>query len=482
MIGFFIENKQFSAAAYTLRALGRMIGVDLVEVNDARDAGALTALIVYGRRIPESIPETLPTLLMAQDDYDRSKSLTAADVREIESLNDEAPSLRYLFACDVEPLPVALYRDIASGKTMISRRANRVHIAADVPATCFYFLSLENERRTPQRDRFQRFQRNFSPLGEEAYEYPIVDRYAALLRRLLADLAPGEVRSLWPRDTSFAVALSHDVDRIRTWTFRKARRALRGKGRGDICRRATGLLRSIAYPENWRGNFDFISRLENKYNAASTFFMVSAHRCKLDPAYKLSSPRLRRGMARARERGCSFGLHGTIDSAARAGLLAGERDELQRYAGEVRGGRQHYLRFTDETPQRWLEAGLRYDSTLGFASHTGWRCGASLPFYVHDGKKELPIVEIPLILMDTVLFLESKQSLSAAKAWRVIEQHLQETKQNNGLLTINWHNSDLHPYDVHGYSQLYERILQWTQENGGWLASVDAVYDWWIRK
>ncbi len=482
MIGFFIENNKFAAAEYTLRTVGRMIGVDLVPVNDVGDAGPLAALIVYGRRIPKAVPKTLPTLLIAQGDYDRSKSLTGADVREMESLDDKKPSAPYLFAGDVEPLPAALHRDAASKKTMVSRYDKRIHIAADILATCFYFLSLENERRTPRRDRFQRFQRDFSPLGEDIYAYPIVDRWVALLRRLLADFVPGEIRPLWPHDKAFAVALSHDVDRIRTWTFRKARRALRGKDEGDMRRRAAGLLRSVACPENWRGNFDFISRLEEKYNAASTFFMVSEHRSKPDPNYKLSSARLRRGMAIAKERGCSFGLHGTIDSAARAGLLAEEREELQRYAGKVRGGRQHYLCFTDETPQRWIEAGLHYDSTLGFASHTGWRCGASLPFYVHDGKKDLPIVEIPLILMDTVLFLESKQFLSAAQAWRVIERYLQETKQNSGLLTINWHNSDLHPYDVHGYSQLYERILQWTRQNSGWLASVDAVYDWWVNK
>ena len=124
---------------------------------------------------------------------------------------------------------------------------------------------------------------------------------------------------------------------------------------------------------------------------------------------------------------------------------------------------------------------MKYDSTLGFSYHTGYRCGTSFPFLLHDGAQELPIYEIPLVLMDTVLFLESKQFLSAAGAWKVIEQHLEETKRNAGLLTINWHNSDLHPYDVYGYSQLYIKILKWTQENNGWLASTDAVYNWWAK-
>ena len=484
MIAFYIQHKnEFSdKARYVWRSLAKMMGVDWREVDAADAAGDAAALVVYGAGMPQGAAAGLPVLLIAQSE-NPSATRTKSDVRRIQSMQHHHPAeIISLYQSAPEPLPKPLYCDSETKALVISRSENRAHVGVDVLATCFYFLSLENERRAAQRDSFNRFQRTSSPLGEEIYEQPVVDRYAALIKSLLREMAGDDVcRAVWPEGKSFAVALSHDVDRIRTWTFHKARRALRASHSSQpVLARTAGLLRSLTFPENWLGNFNFITRLEQKFDARSTFFFVSRHRHRLDPTYKLSSQRLQRGIGIIKERGGSFGLHGTIPSASGGGLHVVEKDALQESVNaEVNGVRQHYLCFDENTPKHWQEAGLKYDSTLGFAYDTGYRCGTSFPFNLHDGSAESPVIEIPLVLMDTVLFLESKQHLYAAQAWQVIEQHLQETKANNGLLTINWHNSDLHPHDVYGYSQLYLRILQWTREQGGWPASTDEVYEWW---
>ena len=42
----------------------------------------------------------------------------------------------------------------------------------------------------------------------------------------------------------------------------------------------------------------------------------------------------------------------------------------------INGGRQHYLRWrTPDTFRNWEAAGMKYDSTLGFADMPGFRCG-----------------------------------------------------------------------------------------------------------
>ena len=487
MIGFYIQQKDefLDRARYTWRTLSRMMGVDSVDIESLDALNGISALVIYGDNIAASLPQEMPVILIARSDYRKSDSLTALDVRSIISMQHRHPKeIIALFESALAPLSKPLYCDEKSKTVMISRSSNRVHVAEDVPATCFYFLSMENERRTQERDLFNRFQRNFSPLGEKIYEHPVIDRYASLLKSLLQELIGSEpFKPIWPNEKKFAVALTHDVDRIRTWTFHKARRALKGQSNKNLFKRLTGLVRSIFFPENWLGNFNFITRLEQKFGASSTFFFVSKHRHRLDPTYKLSSQRLQQGLRIIKERGCDVGIHGTIPSAAGGGLLGVEKVSLQNFVGkDIVGGRQHYLCFSAETPVRWTEAGLKYDSTLGFSYDAGYRCGTSFPFFLCDGDKESPILELPLILMDTVMFLESKQHLSAEQAWHVIEKHLQETKNNSALLTINWHNSDLHPYDVYGYSQLYLRILQWAQEQGGWLASTDQIYEWWAAK
>jgi hypothetical protein len=489
MIGFYIQNKNnFSdKVRYVFRQLAKMIGVQMVEINDlSKSLDRIDLLFIYGDVLPVANTSLL-VVFIAQSDYSQNAALNHFDVQSIETNIDGLPkSINYLFSAEIPQLPTPVYIDSKSSELMIGRDDHRVHCAVDIVATCFYFLSLENERRATDRDHFHRFQKNYSPIGEDIYDSPVVDRYANVLRHLITSLVAGyKLQPIWPENKPFAVALSHDVDRIPTWTFTKAKRALRGENSPykNPISRAFRLAQSVTFPENWLGNFNFISRLEQRFDAHSNFFFVSRHRHDLDPTYKLDSQIIKQGINSLQRRGCDVGVHGTIPSSTNEGFLELEKEDLEFFINkDVIGGRQHYLCFTKETTSYWKNANLKYDSTLGFSYHTGYRCGTSFPFLLHDGAQELPIYEIPLVLMDTVLFLESKQFLSAAGAWKVIEQHLEETKRNDGLLTINWHNSDLHPYDVYGYSQLYIKILKWAQENNGWLASTDAVYDWWAKK
>lgn len=489
MIGYYIQNKDSFAeqARYVFRQLTRMIGLKMAEVFDLSDTpAAIDAMFIYGISIPERKSEW-PFIFIAQSNHGLNAALTPHDIGTIAAKRADMPQhILYLLSSEIAQLPRPLYVDRRTAETKISWDQNSVICAVDVISTCFYFLSLENEQRATDRDFFRRFQRDYSPLGEEIYTYPVVDRYAVLLGKLLRLLLPRlSFNTLWPDNKTFAVALSHDVDRIQTWTMRKAKRALRSSNSPykNPVSRGFRLAQSLLFPENWLGNFNFISRLEQRYGANSTFFFVSQHRHELDPTYKLNSPHIRQGIETLRKRGCDIGLHGTIPSATTNGLLELEKEDIEFFIDDdVFGGRQHYLCYTNDTLQFWQNAQLKYDSTLGFSYHTGYRCGTSFPFHLHDGARELPLIEIPPVLMDTVLFLESKQFLSAADAWIVIQHYLDETRHNNGLLTINWHSSDLHPFDVYGYSQLYVKILQWTQENNGWLVSLNQVYEWWRSK
>ena len=49
------------------------------------------------------------------------------------------------------------------------------------------------------------------------------------------------------------------------------------------------------------------------------------------------------------------------------------------------GGRQHYLRWKSPDTWRILEkTGLKYDVTLSFADHEGFRCGICFPYKPFD--------------------------------------------------------------------------------------------------
>jgi len=485
MIGYYIAQKEsfYSQARYVFQFFSRALGLRFVETNKENlNSDEFRVIVIYGSTIPSSVKKDRPVILISQTQYGEHR-VTVSDVKKLQSVGPlKPPSLYSLFHHMLPVLEQSLYRDTRSNQIYISRDSSRIHISVDIPATCFYFLSLANERRTAERDSFGRFQKASSPLGQRIYEYPIVDRYLLLLRNLLISLhPPRSLKSIWPKNHSFAVALSHDVDRIRTWTARKIRRNLRSHNTlSSFPQRLMGVVKSLATTENWRGNFNFITQLESSYDVSSTFFLVAKQRHPLDPGYNLTSSNLKQAFSCINSFGSDIAVHGTIPSASAPGYLEEEIKRLQLHSNRaILGGRQHYLCYSQETLQFWIDCGLKYDSTLGFSDDIGYRCGTTFPFYLHDGNQESPIVELPLILMDTVLFLESKQFLNAQQAWEIVLNALQETRDNHGVLTVNWHNSDLHPVDSLGYSQLYILLMSWAKDNGGWVTSLDKLYEWW---
>ncbi len=235
MIGFYLQKNEFTEnAAYTLRTLCRLLGAECIELDDLNSIPENVALVLmYGTEIPKGVSEK-PWLFMAQK---IEKNRIPESVRYVRSKADSSYEIPYLFSATAPHFENIMYTDSASEEPAISLNSRQAICSVDVVATAFYLLSLQNERQT-ERDAFDRFQRHFSPIGEEVYKLPVVDRWVKVLRDLITQLVPDfPFKPLWPDKAAFAVALSHDVDRIRTWTFHKARRALRGRIRKKARRR-----------------------------------------------------------------------------------------------------------------------------------------------------------------------------------------------------------------------------------------------------
>ncbi len=491
-------------ARWTLQNLFRMIGLPYRELQADETASDYPVILFYGERLPQALKVRDQSFLLHLIPADFNSSLarlSSQDVQKMEK-NASAPEnypaveLFYLFSAPRKLSGSPLYENPLRGETVISRDSRKITLRADLVASAFYLLSLLNEQRANERDEFGRFHRRFSPIGETIYQQPVVDWYVRLLSQLLRDAARARGIELvlpprWPEGKTFALVLSHDVDRLPSWTISKVKRAWRNAKKAnlfDAFRAGGKLAASLLHPGNWSGNFRYITRLEAKYRARSTFFFAAPtdHRQPLDPRYSLRNTKIQRGFRQIARKGGFIGLHGSLSSATDARLLRVEKAFLESQTGQtIRGNRQHYLRFQgEETLDALTRASFAYDATLGFASESGYRCGTSLPFqpFSHRREAAFPIWEAPLILMETVLLLESKLALTADEAWPMIEQHLQTARQLGGCLTLNWHNNSVHPGDLTGYTRLYETILQWGEQHGAWITSLDELINWWGDK
>ena len=292
-------------------------------------------------------------------------------------------------------------------------------------------------------------------------------------------------KGFWPAGYGFAVLLSHDVDLWRKRTLRQlAKETLKSLAEPW---RLGGVARAFRGGGDPWSDLDGIADLEAARGMHSTFFLLPGRRhrtvggVRVVGGYGADTGAVEATARRLVERGWEVGLHGSFGSHSSAEALAAERRDVEALSGEtVLGGRQHFLRF--ERPTTWrcqAEAGLTYDATLGYHDEDGYRAGFSFPFHPFDGE-ELPLLELPLVVMDGVL--RERKGLDAVWAWRRVEDYLERTRADGAMCSLLWHNHYFCDLDAPGYRGVYERALDWIRDRGGWGASGRDLCRWWLAR
>lgn len=195
--------------------------------------------------------------------------------------------------------------------------------------------------------------------------------------------------------------------------------------------------------------FDYLMTLAEKKGQRFVFYMLAGGETIFEGYYDIKDPRIVSLMKNILERGHDIGLHPSYNSFNDPKKIDEERRAVEKASGiHVKASRQHYLRFAVPETWRHLHAAyIKEDSTLGYAAEPGFRCGTSKPFPVFDihQRKELPLIERPLLIMDVSLKMYKMFSPEESKAYckKIIDQ----VKMHDGELVILWHNSSLSELD-----------------------------------
>ncbi len=353
----------------------------------------------------------------------------------------------------------------------------------DEVAAAFFELA-RGEERGGRRDEHGRFRAEWSSLD------PLDPPLERLRRQLGVDP---------PRWTGarFAVAQKHDVDTPWRWT----RGGLRGGAsrlKGHVLagrpvpalREARGLAaapwhRLRGTDPNWR--FKELLAEERSRGATSTFFVLAGHGDPHDggrpDVYDRLRPRL---VETVLEHGGEVGLHGTYRSAEDSARLRDERDTLAEvmsvYTDITRGfgHRYHYLRVDPHRNLRPLvDAGLTYDTTLGFPDAVGFRAGIAHPFEPWDLERDEPLdlVEVPLAAMDVTLAEPRYLGLRARDAWPHFERLLDWAAEHGGGFAVLWHPDRFDRATSAGWDRLYYRLLEEIRARDGACTTAGALAD-----
>jgi hypothetical protein len=319
---------------------------------------------------------------------------------------------------------------------------------------------------------------------ERIYKKPIVNYLFALLEDFIP-LLSDEVHKnkLFGKQEGFHVLLSHDVDYLHKTVQLRARRlafyfikALKNFKNVDFQNgfknMHAGLVFLLTLDNYWQ--FEYIQELEDAYEFRSVFFIYAKtkigwrdwlKRQIFDPTYDVKTNRkLQLKLMDLIDRGWEVGLHGSFNSFNSKDILQPEKKSLDLITNTpVSSTRQHWLRLSIEnTWHEQYEAGIKFDTTLGFNDVIGFRAGIANSYHPYDfiGEKEHKIVEIPMVIMDGTLF-DYKGEASISEVIDI----LKEVKKFNGCVSINWHQRTA--ANDYGWYNVYEGILNWLKENNG---------------
>lgn len=259
---------------------------------------------------------------------------------------------------------------------------------------------------------------------------PAVDAVRRALEVWLVGLGLEVERRTWG-GAPWAVALTHDLDAVRTHRLRAGLGSLRRGRVLEAARRALG-------PDRRRDSIADLEAVGARHDARATWFVKPGAWTSEDIPGGLDArlvERLRAWSARGHE----IGWHPGYGTAERPDRLEVERQRFEDAVGvSPRLARTHFLRWTDWTLGTLLEAGVRVDSTLGFAEHEGFRRGTSHPFRVFDleADRATDLWEVSLSVMDTTLTDYRDTADLEGALLRVFAS----AQQAGGVAVVLWHN------------------------------------------
>jgi uncharacterized protein DUF7033 len=324
----------------------------------------------------------------------------------------------------------------------------------DLLASLILTLSRVEESLLLKLDEHGRFPATSSlAFREDFLERPILDEHGLAFRQALGFLLPG-----WqPEQIPFRVKLTHDVDDVgMPFDLRSTlAHSLKRRSPSATVRDLFALI-SSSDPMNL-----FLVRklaaISKGRGLHSAFFWKCSARTPHDSGYSLNDPRIQRMIGELRKSNFEVGVHPGYDTFHHRQSLSREIGELKRALHEeFPGGRQHYLRWTPRTWLDWESCRLRYDSSVGFADHIGFRAGTSFPFrpWCWEENRELNLIEVPLILMDCTLVKYMRLSLQ--EGLQRVCMMVKRVEETGGLFTLLWHNTPLMDPDYDGW---YEAVL-----------------------
>ena len=358
-------------------------------------------------------------------------------------------------------------------RTGVTERDKHIVLPFDIFGSAFFMLTRYEEVAAPVFDVHERFPATSSLAYKAGFLYrPIVDEYVEILWAALRRIWPGLQRKTWQGRTRVTCDVDTPFDRC---THSIPMLGL--KIAGDLVKRQdlrSAAQRVMRYRAHRRGDysidpnytFDWYTDIcERAGIAAAFYFIPDRSNPRMDCVYEIFDPEIIMLIERLHAAGHEIGTHGSYNTFRDPAQISKERARLISAASktgrtiEVKGNRQHYLRWDSRETADHLDAsGYEYDTTGGFADAPGFRYGTGKSFRMWSWRQRaaLSIRQRPLIVMESSIIDAGYLGLGySSEGYELMRRLKSHTLRFGGDFTLLWHNSYFfRDDDKHWFSSL----------------------------
>jgi hypothetical protein len=349
----------------------------------------------------------------------------------------------------LESIP-AMYRDEQEPTGRFYSVHNSSHGAwvdchVDVVAGAFLMLSRYEETVVRSADRLARFRAESSIACQEGFlQEPVVNQYADRLFSMLRSAGFTGEKRMWWNGAPWAIALTHDVDRLHRFPMTVPDVARYVAGRVPV---GTPGLRDLVHDyvqtstHRKTDEYDCLLEMatwEAGIGVHSSYYFLGDSHGLHSADYAVDAPEVAASIQAIAGMGHEIGFHAGIRAFEDVDRFHRELSRVRSVGVPILGGRQHYLRWsTPATWRLWEAEGLAYDATLGYSKIAGFRCGTCLPFHPYDieNDREMSMWEWPLMFMDTTYLMSWPEGMT------VLDCLAGECRRYGGVLVLLWHNT-----------------------------------------
>ena len=379
--------------------------------------------------------------------------------------------------CD--PLLPVIYGDLSAvdygNGRVASINVESINIGIDLFGSAFFMLTRYEEVVIKAFDDHDRFPASASLAFKQGFLHrPIINEYLELFWYSLKKLFPGLLR----KKRNFRILPTHDVDRPFACAFANPGRIAKSiigdvVKRHDPARAASHFVKAVMVKAGFHeydpnNTFDQIMDISDEHNLTSVFYFITDRLdVSCDGNYCFDNPLIKHLIYHILKRGHEIGLHGSYHSYNKPAQLKKEFFRLKNACSDfdtsrqLWGIRQHFLRWSPLlTAPGACQAGLNYDTSLGFADHPGFRCGFCYEYPMFDFEKRecMNLNQRPLVAMECSVIDKRYMNLGTGnRAYSVLAQLKESCQRYNGDFTLLWHNDR---FVDKAEKQLYQEIIK----------------------